>query len=371
MCLLDGKIKKNFGFGCMRLPMKEKEVDYAQFCEMIDTFMNAGFNYFDTAHGYIGGKSEIALRECLVKRYDREEYILVNKLSGPFFESNEDIRPLFENQLSWCGVDYFDIYLMHAQDADYFEKFKKCRAYETAFELKKEGKIKCVGISFHDSAAVLDKILTEYPEIEVVQLQFNYLDYDDASVQGKLNYEVCQKHKKPVIVMEPVRGGALVKLPPAAQEVFDGLKGGSNASYAIRYAASFDNIIMTLSGMGNMDMMLDNIGYMKDFKPLNEAEFQAISKVCKILKSQNLIGCTDCKYCVAGCPANIPIPTLFACLNSHNAYGGWGSGMYYEIHTSNAGKASDCIECGACEAVCPQHLEIRSLLKKVAKQFEK
>lgn len=367
----DAKIKKNFGFGCMRLPMNDKEVDYVEFSKMIDAFMEAGFNYFDTAHGYLGGKSEIALRECLTKRYGREEYVIVNKLTAPYFETNQDIRPFFEKQLEWCGVDYFDVYLMHAQDGNNFKKFKECRAYETAFELKKEGKVKHVGLSFHDSAEVLDEILTTYPEVEIVQLQLNYLDYDDASVQGKLNLEVCKKHQKPVIVMEPVRGGALVNLPPAAQMIFDGLNGGSNASYAIRYATGLEGVVMTLSGMGNMDMMLDNIGYMKEFKTLNKAEQQAVNEVCKILKSQNAIGCTDCKYCVERCPKNIQIPTIFACLNSHRAFGGWGSEMYYEIHTKGGAKASDCIECGACELQCPQHLNIRDLLKEAVKEFEK
>lgn len=371
MITFDNKIKKNFGFGCMRLPTCDGEIDYTKFSQMIDTFMEAGFNYFDTAHGYHGGKSEIALRECLTKRYDREEYVLVNKLSNFCFESEADIRPFFENQLKWCGVDYFDIYLMHAQDKNNFKKYKECRAYETAFNLKKEGKVKHVGLSFHDTADVLDEILTTYPEIEIVQLQFNYIDYDDASVQGKLNYEVCVKHNKPVIVMEPVRGGSLVNIPPAAQMIFDGLKGGSNASYAIRYAAGFPNIVMTLSGMGNIDMLLDNVGYMKNFKPLNEAEQEAVKEVCKIIKAQNLISCTDCKYCVGGCPQNIPIPTFFACLNSQKSYGGWGSKMYYEIHASGGVTASDCIGCGVCEKICPQHLEIRDLLKEVAAEFEK
>ena len=371
MKIFDGKIKKNFGFGCMRLPMKDNEVDYTEFSNMIDTFMEAGFNYFDTAHGYIGGKSEIAIRECLSKRYNREDFVLVNKLSNHCFNSNEEIRPFFENQLLWCGVDYFDIYLMHAQDRNNFKKYKECKAYETAFELKKAGKVKHVGLSFHDTADVLDEILTTYPEIEIVQLQFNYIDYEDASVQGKLNYEVCLKHNKPVIVMEPVRGGSLVKLPPAAQMIFDGLNGGSNASYAIRYVAGFENIVMTLSGMGNMEMMLDNVSYMKDFKPLNEKEQIAVSEVTKILKSQNAIGCTDCKYCVEGCPRGISIPTIFACLNSHRAFGGWGSEMYYDILTNGGAKASDCIQCGACKVQCPQHLDIPELLKEAVKEFEK
>ena len=228
-------IKKNFGFGCMRLPMLDNDtVDYNEFNKMIDYFFEQGFNYFDTAHGYLGGKSEIALRECLVKRYPRESYILVNKLTTQYFNKQEDIRPFFESQLEICGVDYFDFYLMHAQNAEFFEKYKKCRAYETAFELKKEGKIKHVGISFHDKADVLDQILTEYPEVEVVQIQFNYVDYEDTGIEGKKCYEVCRKHNKPVIVMEPVKGGNLINLPDEAQKVFDALGGGSNASSECR-----------------------------------------------------------------------------------------------------------------------------------------
>ena len=194
-------IKKNFGFGCMRLPMIGEEVDIEQTKVMVDKFLEAGFNYFDTAHGYIQGKSELAVRECLAKRYPRESYMLTNKLTGNYFNKEEDIRPLFESQLEACGVEYFDFYLMHAQNATNFEKFKACRAYETAFELKKEGKVKHVGFSFHDSAEVLDKIISTYPEIEAVQIQFNYLDYEDATVESRKCYEVCRKHQKPIIVM--------------------------------------------------------------------------------------------------------------------------------------------------------------------------
>lgn len=365
------EVKKNFGFGCMRLPMKDKEVDYTEFTKMIDYFMDNGFNYFDTAHGYLGGKSEIALRECLVKRYPRESYILVNKLSGPYFNTNEEIRPFFENQLSWCGVDYFDFYLMHAQDKLLYEKYKKCRAYEEGIKLKEEGKIRHFGLSFHDKAEVLDEILTDYPEVEFVQIQFNYADYEDESVESKKCYEVCRKHNKPVIVMEPVKGGSLINLPKEAQDILDDLNGGSNASYAIRFAASFEGIFMVLSGMGNMDMMRDNVSFMKDFKPLNDEEFEAINKVRKIFAHQNLIACTACRYCVEGCPKNISIPDLFACMNGKKTWKNWNTSYYYEIHTQDKGKASDCIECGKCEYICPQHLEIRNLLKDVAKEFEK
>lgn len=217
---MDG-VKKNFGFGCMRLPMIGEDVDIAQTNKMVDTYLERGFNYFDTAHGYIQGKSEKALKTCLTDRYSRDKYILINKLTNFFFKKEEDIRPFFEQQLETCGVDYFDYYLMHAQGAENFKFFKQCRAYETAFELKKEGKVKHVGISFHDKAEVLEQILTEYPQVEVVQIQFNYLDYEDPAVQSRKCYEVCRKHNKPVIVMEPVKGGSLVNLPEDAKKVLE------------------------------------------------------------------------------------------------------------------------------------------------------
>lgn len=363
-------VKKNFGFGCMRFPMKDECVDTAELTKMVDTFMEAGFNYFDTAHLYLSGKSETALKECLTSRYKREEYILTNKLSTSCFNSNEEIIPLFESQLEACGVDYFDFYLMHAQDRGIYEKFKKCKAYETALELKKQGKFKHFGISFHDKAEMLEEILTEYPQIEVVQIQFNYADYFDASVQSKKVYDVCRKFDKPVIVMEPVKGGSLVNLPDKAKAVFDEL-GGSYASYAIRFAAGFRGVFMVLSGMGNMDMMNDNISFMKDFKPLNETEMQAVVKVRDILSSMNTIPCTACRYCTDGCPKKIDIPVMFACLNDKLANKTWNGAYYYKIHTLNVSKASDCIKCGKCEAVCPQHLKITELLETVAKEFEK
>lgn len=207
------RMKKNFGFGAMRLPMAEGKVDVPQTCRMVDAFLEAGFNYFDTAHGYLDGKSEPALRECLTSRYPRERYVLTTKLSGYLFKTEADIRPLFQRQLEDCGVDYFDFYLMHAQGVENFAHFKRCRAYETALELKAEGKIRHFGISFHDRAAVLEQILTEYPQIEAVQIQFNYVDYDDPAVESRKCYEVCRKFHKPVIVMEPVKGGSLVNLP--------------------------------------------------------------------------------------------------------------------------------------------------------------
>lgn len=276
------RVKKNFGFGFMRLPMKDGEVDIPETNRMVDAFLNAGFNYFDTAHGYLQGKSELALKECLTSRYPRDRYIVTDKLTANFFKSEADIRPLFESQLEACGVDYFDFYLMHAQGEGNYSHFKECHAYETAFALKAEGKIRHVGISFHDRAEVLEKILTEYPEVEVVQIQFNYVDYDDPAVQSRKCYEVCQKFGKPVIVMEPVKGGNLVNLPEDAKAVLEELHGGSPASYALRFAAGFPGMMMVLSGMSNMEQMEDNISFMRDFKPLNETELNAVKKVQEI-----------------------------------------------------------------------------------------
>lgn len=374
------EIKKNFGFGCMRLPLVDGEVDMEQFKQMVDLFLEEGFNYFDTAHGYLDGKSELALREGLTSRYPRDRYLLVNKLTSMYFHKEEEIRPFFENQLKWCGVDYFDVYLMHAQNAAEFEKYKKCHAYETALQLKEEGRIRHFGISFHDKAVVLDQILTEYPQVEIVQIQFNYLDYEDPSVEARKVYEVCRKHNKPVLVMEPVKGGSLVKLPEDAQKIFDDLNEEegtqmSNASYAIRYAAGFDGMKVVLSGMSDLQQMKDNLSYMKEFQPLNAKEKEAVAKVVEVFHGLDMIPCTACHYCVDEnhCPKHIRIPDVFACLNSKKAFNDWNMDIYYSsvLSANGSGKASECIGCGGCERVCPQHLEIRKLLGDVAATFEK
>ncbi len=363
--------EKKLGFGCMRLPKKDGEVDYEQFNKMIDYYMEQGFNYFDTAHGYLGGKSEIAIRECLVKRYPRDSYILTNKLTDSYFETKEDIRTFFSKQLEWTGVNYFDYYLMHAQDRNTYPHFQKTDAYSVACELKKEGKIKHFGISFHDTAEMLEEILTEHPEIDIVQIQFNYMDFKNSSVQSEKVYNVCRKFNKKVIVMEPVRGGKLVNLPDEAKKIFDDLgQNLSYASYAIRFAASFDGIFIVLSGMSDFKQLKDNVDYMKDFKKLTTEELEAIDKVTDILNGMGGISCTGCRYCIEGCPKKILIPDLFSCYNSKVQFGDWNSDYYYEIYTSNNGKASDCIKCGKCEKICPQHLPIRHYLENVSKKFE-
>ncbi len=350
------RVKKNFGFGCMRLPRKGPLIDYKEFSQMVDYFIESGFNYFDTAHGYMEMRSENAVKKCLTSRYPRESYILTDKLSDGFFRKESQIRPFFEKQLKACGVEYFDFYLMHAQNAKNFEKYKSCRAYETAFELKKEGKIRHVGLSFHDKAEVLDRILTEYPEIEVVQIQFNYLDYNDPSVEGRKCYEVCRKHNKPIIIMEPVKGGRLVKIPDEAKAVLGELGSGSPASYAIRFTASFEGVFMVLSGMGDMDMIKDNVSFMKDFKPFSKEEFEAVNKVASIMNAQNLVPCTACRYCTEGCPKEIDIPSVFTEFNNKK--------QFKEYNAAILKTAKNCIECGKCEDSCPQHIEIRKLLKE-------
>ena len=350
------KVKKNFGFGCMRLPMVGEEVDHAHFCKMVDYFLESGFNYFDTAHGYLNGKTETALKACLTSRHPRESYVLTNKLSGWNFETEEEILPLFYSQLEACGVDYFDFYLMHAQSRNKYEKYKACHAYEIAQRLKAEGKVRHVGISFHDTADYLDMILTEHPEIEVVQIQFNYADMENPNVQSRACWEVCRKHNKPIIVMEPVKGGRLVNLPVVARQILEDLNGGSVASYAIRFAAGYEGMMMVLSGMGDLDMVKDNCGYMADFQPLNDRELAAVEKVAGILADKDLIACTGCRYCVDGCPAAIDIPAWFAAANEKKLYG-------REVAVRGADPMA-CLQCGQCEESCPQKLPIRELLEK-------
>ena len=356
------EVKKNFGFGMMRLPMNGEEVDTAATCAMVDAFLEAGFNYFDTAHPYIGGKSEEAVKTCLSDRHPRESFLLANKLSGFCFEKEEDIRPLFQLQLEKCGVEYFDFYLMHAMSAKRHEMYLNTRAYDIAQKLKAEGKIRHVGMSFHDTAEVLDQILTDRPEMEFVQLQLNYVDWEDPKVQAKACLEVCRKHGKPVVVMEPVKGGSLVNLPEKAMALMD----NKPAAYAIRYAAGCEGVFMVLSGMSNQAQMDDNLSFMTDFAPLSDSEQETVARVRTMYQAQHRIPCTACRYCTDGCPAGIPIPDVFACMNDKRQ----DQGEPDKVYAAFESKASACVGCGQCENVCPQHLQIRQLLGEVAAAFE-
>lgn len=353
------EIKGRFGFGFMRLPEQNGEIDTAQVNAMVDRFLAAGLNYFDTARGYMKERSEGAIRTCLTSRYPREQFLLADKLSSWYFEKEEEIRPLFFSQLKDCGVDYFDFYLMHAQSAERFEKFKATRAYETAFALKQEGYIRHVGFSFHDKAAVLDEILTAYPQFEFVQLQFNYLDYEDEQVEGRKCYEVAQKHGKPVFVMEPVKGGRLVNLPPAAMDLLKAAGEGTPASYALRFAADFEGIRLVLSGMSDLAQTEENLAAMHPIKPLSQEERDTLTEVAGILRQQKSIPCTKCNYCTEVCPAGIPVPELFARWNTHLE----GAAL----EKGSGEQASACLSCGACEEACPQKLPIRELLEQMAK----
>ena len=359
-------VKHNFGFGCMRLPMTDGEVDTAEFNRMIDTFMQAGFNYFDTAHGYIDGKSERAICECLTSRYERESYILANKLSDWFFKTEAEVRPLFEEQLRICGVDYFDFYLFHALNRNSYKKHKECNSFEIVKQLKSEGKVKHIAMSFHDTADILDMILSEQPQIEAVQLQINYLDYDDPGVQSKKCYDVAVKHGKKIIVMEPVKGGALVNLPPDGVAEFQKIGNAAPVSYALRYAASFPEVFMVLSGMGSMEMMESNIKTMYPFVPLNKNELKATDRVRDIIRKYKQIPCTKCRYCAEVCPKNVPIADLFATYNEY-ALARVTKKQTRESLASFDVKASDCVECGKCESICPQSIDIRQKLKDLAK----
>ena len=367
--------KGKLGFGLMRLPMVGNKVDLAQTEQMVDAYMAAGFCYFDTAHGYISGQSETAARHALTRRYPRDSFILTNKLSGGFIETADDVLPLFQTQLDACGVDYFDFYLLHAVGAGNYQKFEDCRAFEQLCALKEAGKIRHIGFSFHDSPAFLDRVLTEHPETEVVQLQLNYLDWEDERVRSRACYEVCVRHNKPVIVMEPVKGGALVHLNDKANAVLESLRenggGNSNAGYALRFAAGLDHVVMVLSGMSDLSQMEDNINVMSAFSPLNEAERAAIEQVRAIFSALPLIPCTACRYCTDGCPMKIRIPDILRLRNRHTMFPSPEQAAHYARElTKESGKASDCIGCGQCADVCPQHLDIPALLQEAAEVFE-
>ncbi len=361
------KCKKNLGFGCMRLPMTEdNQVDYKEFCQMIDDFITAGFNYFDTAHGYLDGKSETAIRDCLVARYNREDYVLANKLSSWCFEKEEDVIPLFEKQLQLCGVDYFDIYLFHCINKDTYEKHKKLNTFDKIRKLKEQGKIKHIAMSFHDTADFLNLVLTEQPFMEAVQLQINYLDYDNPAVQSKACYDIAAKHNKKVIVMEPVKGGVLADIPSKAKDVLSVL-GGSDASLAIKYAASYPNVFMVLSGMGNTDMIQDNIAAMNNFVSFTDQQMSLFDNAREIILETRQIGCTSCNYCVSVCPKNIDIPTIFAEYNKFLS----NKATFGEIKDNIKNtKITNCISCGKCEGVCSQNLKIRELFENITKKLE-
>lgn len=366
---------KKLGFGCMRLPVidgDQNKIDIEEFKKMVDLFQSRGFTYYDTAYVYHGGKSEEAVREALVKRYPRDAFTITTKMPMMKVETREDLARIFDEQLERLGVEYIDYYWLHALNATRYELVQKLKAFEFICQKKAEGKIKHVGFSFHDGPAVLEKILCEHPEVEYVQLQINYIDWYSPTVCGKQCYEIATRHNKPVIVMEPVKGGALAKAPQSVETMFKNHNpDASVASWAVRYAASLENVLTVLSGMSDMAQVDDNTAYMCNFKPLDDKERALVELAASVIKDETVIPCTACRYCVDGCPKKIAIPDYFTLYNENKRANGLSTApYYYNVYGERGGKPSQCVQCGLCEKVCPQRLEIRSHLKEVAKTFE-
>ena len=363
------------GFGLMRLPkLEDDSIDIEQVKKMVDLFMEAGQTYFDTAYVYgADGASEKATKLALVDRYPRESYTLATKLNAWLnCENEEAAKQQFYTSLERTGAGYFDFYLLHALQPDTYTKYEEFHLWDFLKELKAKGLVKHWGFSFHASPELLDQVLTEHPDTEFVQLQINYADWENAEVASRACYEVARKHNKPVVVMEPVKGGTLANPP---QQVLDILKAAdpdaSPASWAIRYVASLPGILSVLSGMSNVEQMEDNLSYMQNFRPLDEAEQDVIRRAQEALAQIDQIPCTACHYCTEGCPQQIPIPEIFSAMNRKMIWNQEEQAKRdYARETKDKSKASDCIGCGQCEMACPQQINVIERLKECAAALE-
>ncbi len=361
------------GFGLMRLPEKDGVIDHEHLCKMVDEYMQAGMNYFDTAYIYHEGRSEVAAREALVKRYPRDSFMVATKLPAWEIKTEADVERIFNEQLERMGVDYFDLYLLHSiEEGNNYDTYVKYDCFDWCMKRKAEGKIKHFGFSYHGSPELLEEVLDKHPEVEFVQIQLNYLDRTNPVVRSQKLYDILHERNIPIIVMEPVRGGMLAEMAPEIEAKFkDRRPEKSVASWALRYVASLPGVMTVLSGMSNTAQMADNIQTFRSFEPLADDEMKIIDEVTKELLSMEQIGCTSCRYCCDGCPMKISIPDVFRTVNTLRRYpDDWRSKNYYEQLIQRSGKASDCIGCGQCESVCPQHLPIINLLKEASGQLD-
>lgn len=360
-----GDIKK-LGFGFMRLPRKEDGFDTELIHKMVDTFLDRGYTYFDTAYVYQG--SEEALRESLVRRYPRDRFQIATKLHLLRTENPEEMRACFDTSRERLGVDYVDFYLLHGLGAESAKRAEELGAWEFVQSLKAQGQVRHVGFSFHDTPEVLDDILTKHPEAEFVQLQINYLDWEDSEIQSRTIYEIARRHNVPIIIMEPVKGGMLAgDHSPILELMKKANPDVSLASWAMRFAASLDGVLTVLSGMSAYEQLVDNLNTVDNLTPLSEAEMQMVSEAADILRAIPRIPCTDCKYCVEGCPQKINIPRMMDMYSDYMVYNTTANVDHsYRIFTSNGATAGTCIACGVCEAHCPQKIQIIDVLGKLS-----
>lgn len=366
MSVYTGKEKLKLGFGLMRLPrLEDGTIDIPQVSDMVDAFIEAGGTYFDTAFAYQG--SEEAIRKALVERYPRDSYTLASKLiiQPGSTMSVEEAKQETMTSLERSGAGYFDYYLVHAIQRGNWQKYEEYGIWDYVKELKEKGLIKHYGFSFHADPALLTELLERHPDAEFVQLQINYADWENPGVASRENWEICKKHGKPVTVMEPVKGGILADPIDTVKAILDEADpNASYASWALRFVASKDNMLAVLSGMSSIEQMKDNLSFMKDFKPLSTEEEEVIRRCQKAYDEDKSIPCTACHYCTKGCPMSIPIPEIFNVENRKKGSPEFRTKREYTIVTADKGKASDCIQCGQCEAACPQHLPIISLLEQ-------
>jgi len=359
------------GFGFLRLPVMENgNIDYSVLNPMVDRFLEMGGRYFDTAFNYLNGQSEVAIRKSLVQRHPRESFILADKLPGFLINSAEECKTYFMLQLMRCGVDYFDVYLLHWLNEENYAKAVAFDEFGFISRLKAEGKAGKIGFSYHDSPQLLDQILTEHPEVDIVQLQINYLDWESPSIKARECYEVAVHHGKEVVVMEPVKGGSIAAVPSEAEALMRSVRpADSAASWAVRFAADLEQVSVVLSGMNAMEQVEDN---MRDMEPLTRDERKLLEKCAGIIRTNTAIPCTACGYCLAGCPKGIPIPKYFGLYNelSVKADDDWKILPIYDTLIKTYSKASECIGCRKCENSCPQKLKSTEYLKDVARVME-